>query len=227
MTALVDAAILSALVATWVVLFCVPLALLATTFLYKSRWRWLEAFFLVPLFWSPTVSGFLILWGLSPNHALGSMFRDLAGQIVFTPSGTILACLVVSFPLAFQACMIGRSRVPEQFEECSQVLGGTPIYRTVTVVWPQMGGAVLVSVLLVVARTLGEFGASIMVGGNIPGQTQTLPLLIYTLAEQQKLGQAALGALFSACLGILAYLALRRIESVGSKPSSSERSPKG
>lgn len=71
----------------------------------------------------------------------------------------------------------------------------------------------MVGALLVVARTLGEFGASIMVGGNIPGQTQTLPLLIYTLSEQQKLGQAAFGALFSALLGILAYLTLRQIES--------------
>ena len=227
MTALVEAALLSAVVATWVVLFCVPLALLASTLLYRSRWRGLEALFLVPLFWSPTVSGFLILWGLSPNHPVGAFFRNWAGQLVFTLSGTILACLVVSFPLAFQACMIGRSRVPEELQESSQVLGGTPAYRTVTVIWPQMSGAVMVSALLVVARTLGEFGASIRVGGNIPGQTQTLPLLIYTLTEQQKLGQAAMGALLSASLGVLAYLALRHIERLATKPNSVKRGPKG
>lgn len=212
MAALVDATLLSGIVAAWVTLFCLPLALLSVTLLYRSRWRFLEALLLVPLFWSPTVSGFLILYGLSPNHPVGAVLRAWAGQIVFTTSGTILACLVVSFPLAFQACMIGRARVSEGTEESSQTLGGTPLFRTVTVIWPQMGGAVMVSALLVVARTLGEFGASIMVGGNIPGQTQTLPLLIYTLSEQQKLGQAAVGALFSALLGILAYVALRAIE---------------
>lgn len=227
MTALVDATLLSVIVAAWVTLFCVPLALIAVTFLYRSRWRVLEALFLVPLFWSPTVSGFLILYGLSPNHPLGTLIKAWSGQIVFTLSGTVLACLVVSFPLAFQACMIGRARVPEGLEESSQVLGGTPAFRTVTVLWPQMGGAVMVSALLVVARTLGEFGASIMVGGNIPGQTQTLPLLIYTLAEQQKLGQAAVGAMLSALLGVMAYLALRRIESRWAKPGRPQSIPKG
>lgn len=214
MREVVEATLLSVTVAGWTTLFCVPLALLAATLLFGSRWRTLEVLFLVPLFWSPTVSGFLLLWGLSPNHAAGALVREMAGQIVFTPSGTVLACLFVSFPLAFQACMIGRARVPVSLEESSQVLGGTPGFRVVTVVWPQMSGAILVAALLVVARSLGEFGASILVGGNIPGQTQTLPLLIYSLAEQQKLGLAALGAIISALLGLLAYLTLRRVESV-------------
>lgn len=212
MTELVDATVLSALVAIWVVVFCIPLALVAVTVLYRSRWRSLEALFLIPLFWSPTVSGFLILYGLSPSHPLGALIKAWSGQLVFTLSATILACLVVSFPLAFQACMIGRARVAEGLEESSQVLGAPPIFRTITVVWPQMSGAIIIAILLVVARTLGEFGASIMVGGNIPGRTQTLPLLIYTLTEQQKLGQAALGAVISAVLGAMVYLLLRRVE---------------
>jgi molybdate transport system permease protein len=209
---IVEATLLSVMVAGWTTLFCLPLALLAATFMYGSRWRALEVLFLVPLFWSPTVSGFLLFWGLSPNHPLGVLIREMAGQIVFTPSGTVLACLVVSFPLAFQACMIGRARVPVAIQESSLVLGGTPGFTLVTVVWPQMGGALMVAVLLVVARSLGEFGASILVGGNIPGQTQTLPLLVYSLAEQQKLGLAAVAAAISALLGLLAYLALRRLE---------------
>ncbi len=212
MTALVDATLLSALVAAWATLLCVPLALVASTALYRSRWRSLEVLLLVPLFWSPTVSGFLLLWSLSPNHAVGQALREILGQIVFTPSGTVLACIFVSFPLAFQACMIGRSRVAAYLEESGQVLGGTPFFVTATVVWPGMLGSVVVACLLVAARSLGEFGASILVGGNIPGQTQTLPLLIYSLAEQRQLGMAALGAGVSALLGLLAYTGLRRLE---------------
>ncbi len=212
MKGLLEATLLSVVTAGWATLLCVPLAVLAATTLFGSRWRSLEVLFLVPLLWSPTVSGFLILWTLSPNHQLGRMLRELLGQLVFTPSGTVLACIVVSFPLAFQACMIGRARVPESLRESSQVLGATPFFTTTTVVWPQMAGAIMVAALLVAARSLGEFGASIMVGGNIPGQTQTLPLLIYSLAERRDLALAALGALISAILGVVAYLALRRLE---------------
>lgn len=212
MRELVDALCLSATVAAWSTTLCLPLALVCATLLYGSRWRSLEVLFLVPLFWSPTVSGFLLLWGLSPNHAMGRLLHQFLGQIVFTLSGTVLACLFVSFPLAFQACMIGRARVARFVEESAYTLGGTPLFTIVTVVWPQMLGAVFVAALLIVARSLGEFGASILVGGNIPGQTQTLPLLIYSLAEQRQLGLAALGALLSAVLGFIAYLALRRVE---------------
>ena len=214
MTAILDATLLSVVTAGWATLLCLPLALLAATALYGSRWRTLEVLFLVPLLWSPTVSGFLLLWTLSPNHELGRLLRGLLGPLVFTSSGTVLACLFVSFPLAFQACMIGRARVPPSLSQSSQVLGGTPLFTTVTVIWPQMAGAILVAGLLVAARSLGEFGASIMVGGNIPGQTQTLPLLIYSLAEQRELALASLGALISAFLGVFAYLALRRLERV-------------
>lgn len=212
MTGLVDALLLSATVAVSTTLLCLPLALLAATLLYGSRWRSLEVLFLVPLFWSPTVSGFLLLWLLSPNHALGALLHELLGQIVFTLSGTVLACLFVSFPLAFQACMIGRARVDKYMQESGQTLGGTPVFTTVTVVWPQMVGAILVGALLVTARSLGEFGASMLVGGNIPGRTQTLPLVIYSLAEQRQLALAALGAILSALLGLMAYLALRKVE---------------
>lgn len=212
MRPLFEASLLSVVTAGWATLLCVPLAVLAVTALYGSRWRSLEMLFLVPLLWSPTVSGFLILWTLSPNHELGRLLREVLGQLVFTPSGTVLACIVVSFPLAFQACMIGRSRVEPTLREGSLTLGATPLFSTVTVVWPQMAGAILVAGLLTAARSLGEFGASIMVGGNIPGQTQTLPLLIYSLAEQRELGLASLGALISALLGVLAYLCLRRLE---------------
>jgi molybdate transport system permease protein len=207
-----EATLLSGLVAGWATLLCVPLALLSATLLYGSRWRALEVLFLLPLFWSPTVSGFLLLWFLSPNHRLGQLAGELLGQLVFRPSGTVLACVLVSFPLAFQACMIGRSRVGASLRESSQVLGATPLFSTVTVIWPAMAGSIVVAALLVVARSLGEFGASIMVGGNIPGETQTLPLAIYSLAEQHQFDLAALGAAISALLGLVAYLALRRVE---------------
>lgn len=215
MAGVAEASLLSVQVALLATLLCLPLALGAVSFFYKSRWRSLEVFFLLPLVLSPTVSGFLILWGFSPHHALGRCLFDLLGQVVFTPKGTTLSCIVVSFPLAFQALMIGRSRVPLGLEECGQVLGASGAFRLVTIIWPQMRSAVAVAALLSVVRSLGEFGASFMVGGNIPGQTQTLPLFIYSAAEQQQLGLAAIGALLSLLLGGLAYAGLRSLEHKG------------
>lgn len=208
MAELAEASLLSARVAFWTTVVCVPLALASATYMYGRSWRWLEALFLVPLVLSPSVSGFLILWFLSPTHMLGSSLAKLWGQLVFTPKGTILACLVVSFPLAFQACKIGRARVSVELEECGQVLGAPPVLRLLTVVWPQMIDAVVVACILTAARSLGEFGASFMVGGNIASETQTLPLLIYSAVERQDFGLAGWGALLSTVLGGTLYLGL-------------------
>lgn len=167
---------------------------------------------MLPLFLPPTVSGFAILWLLSPNHFVGSFFAQSGLEIVFTPLGTILACVVVSFPLAFQSCMVGLSRVRAELVESSIVLGADRLLTTLRVVWPQMGGAVLVACLLVFARALGEFGASVLVGGNIEGRTQTLPLAVYSFAESGAYLQAGQAAFLSALLGFAVYLALRKAE---------------
>lgn len=169
--------------------------------------------FLLPLFLPPTVTGFALLWSLSPRHALGGFLRESLGTVVFTPTGTILACVVVSFPLAFQACMVGVNRVSAASLESAVVLGGTPVYNTVKVLWPQMKGAIGVAGLLVFARALGEFGASMMVGGNIQGETQTLPLLIYSTAEVGRYSDSAAAAAVTCLAGISIYFSLRFIES--------------
>ncbi len=201
---------LSLLVALASVVLVVPLALVLATALRGRRWRVLDVLFLLPLFWSPTVVGYLLIWGLSPNYWFGAALRGLGIQLVFTLGGTILACCLVSFPLAYQACVIGRTAVPRDTIDSAQVLGGTPTFVTCSVLWPQMKPALLVAAILVAARALGEFGASMMVGGNMPGLTRTLPLAVYTLAEGQQMELAGLAALVSALLGTALYLLMTR-----------------
>lgn len=209
MKEIASATSLSLLVALASVFLVVPLALFLSTFLHGRRWRALDVVFLLPLFWSPTVVGYLVVWGLSPNYWFGVLLRDLGIQVVFTLYGTILACCLVSFPLAYQACIIGRSSIPRDTTDAASVLGGTPVYVTFSVLWPQMRPALLVASLLVAARALGEFGASMMVGGNMPGVTRTLPLAVYTLAENQHPEMAGLAATVSAALGTALYLLMR------------------
>ena len=209
---LLSSTLLSLEVGFFSVLVTVPVALLLSTVLYRSKWRFLEVFFLLPLFLPPTVSGFVLLLILSPKHSFGAYLDSAGFEIVFTPMGTTLACVLVSFPLACQSCMVGLSKVQSEYVESSIMLGGDRVVSTLRVVWPQMSGAIMVAGLLVFARTLGEFGASMMVGGNIAGRTQTLPLAVYTYAESGSYGLAGLAAALSALLGIVVYLFLRRAE---------------
>ena len=212
MEMLLEAARLSFVVALWSVLITVPLALVSSTFLYDSRWRSLEIFFLLPLFLPPTVVGFALLWILSPLTSFGSLIRQVFGPLVFTPAGTVLACVLVSFPLAFQACVVGLARVEGVLKESAVMLGGTGVFNTIRVVWPQMQGALMIAILLVFSRVVGEFGASVMVGGNIQGHTQTLPLAIYQNSQNGDWAMAGAAALISVFLGVGAYMALRWVE---------------
>ena len=216
MSSILPAAELSLWIALGSTLVCVPLGLVLATLLYNTRWRPLEAVFLMPLFLPPTVTGFVLLWLLSPVRAPGSWLAEFGWQVVFTRYGTLLACVVVSFPLAFQACMVGLARVQPELMEGGLTLGGTKLFNTVKVVWPQMKAAVGVAALLVFARALGEFGASMMLGGNMVGETQTLPIAVYSLAQSGQFQWAAAAASISALLGLGIYLLLRFLVSKSS-----------
>jgi len=209
---ILPAAELSLWVALGSTVVCVPVGLILATLLYGTRWRPLEAVFLLPLFLPPTVTGFVLLWLLSPARFPGAWIANAGWQIVFTRYGTLLACVAVSLPLAFQACMVGLSRVHPELMEGGLTLGGTRLFNTVKVVWPQMKAAVGVACLLVFARALGEFGASMMLGGNMPGETQTLPIAVYSLAQSGHFDWAAAAAAISAILGLGVYFLLRLIE---------------
>lgn len=212
MSPLLEATRLSVLVALGCAFLTLPAALGSATLLYRSRWRFLEFALLLPLFVPPTVTGFGLLWLLSPRHALGMGLESWGMRVVFTPWGTVLACVAVTFPLAYQCCIVGLSRLPRELTESGLVLGGTPFFTTFRVVWPQLGPALTVAALLVVARALGEFGASMLVGGNIQGETQTLPLLVYSLAETGRFLSAGLAAGVSVALGGIVYGLLRALE---------------
>lgn len=215
MSATFDATVLSLQVAAFSVLLTLPPALLAATLLFGSRWRFLEWVLLIPLLLPPTVSGFAILYLFSPRQPLGALMEGLGIQIVFSTLGTVSACAMVSFPLAFQACIVGLSRVGRDLRESAHLMCGSWTLNTVRVVWPQMRSAILVAGLLVFARSLGEFGASMMVGGNLPGETQTLPLLVYSFAEVGRYHEGGLAAGVAVVIGLLLYGSLRWAEGRG------------
>ena len=169
-----------AIVAT---LIDVPLALLLGWLVVKKRIR--GAFLLdilasLPLAVPPVVVGYALLLLFGRNGPLGRLLDAALGwDVVFTWFAAALAAAIVSFPLAARAIMVAMDGVDERLERAARSLGAGPVRVAFTVTLPLAYRGILAGALLGFVRAVSEFGATIVVAGNIPGKTQTLPLSIY------------------------------------------------
>ena len=169
-----------AIVAT---LIDVPLALLLSWLVVKKRIR--GAFLLdilasLPLAVPPVVVGYALLLLFGRNGPLGRLLDAALGwEVVFTWFAAALAAAIVSFPLAARAIMVAMEGVDERLERAARSLGAGPVRVAFTVTLPLAYRGILAGALLGFVRAVSEFGATIVVAGNIPGKTQTLPLAIY------------------------------------------------
>lgn len=179
---------LSFQVATCAALFSLPFAVATGYFLarYSFRGRWLvEVLVNVPLVLPPVVIGYLLLVCFSPRGPVGSILADWFGvKLVFTWWGAVLASVVVSFPLMVRAIRLTFQGIDPRLEMAARSLGAGPLRTFLTVTLPLGRRGMIAGCVLGFARSLGEFGATIMVAGNIEGQTRTIPLAIYSLANQ-------------------------------------------
>ncbi|UCZ54188.1 molybdate ABC transporter permease subunit [Bacillus shivajii] len=146
-----------------------------------------ETIFMLPLVLPPTVIGFGLLYMFGRNSAIGQMYeRIFHDSIVFSFWAAVIAATVVAFPLMYQTLKAGFEQVDRELEEVAKVLGGNSlqVFRYVTL--PLSKNVLLVGIVLGAARALGEFGATMMFAGNIPGRTQTVPTAIYVAVEMGK-----------------------------------------
>lgn len=160
-----------------------------------------EALFILPMVLPPVVTGFLLLLLIGKNGPVGKfMGEHFATQLIFTPYAAVLAGSVVAFPLMYQSAKAAFQSVDGNLEDAARTLGASEwrVFWTVTVPlsWPGLVAGLVLSF----SRALGEFGATIMVAGNIPGKTQTLPLAIYFAAESNNLTLAGLYVLIISVL---------------------------
>jgi molybdate transport system permease protein len=133
----------------------------------------------LPLVLPPVVVGYLLLLLLGQNGFIGPLLRTLDIRLIFTLSGAVIASAVVGFPLLVRAIRIGLENIDEHCLQAARTLGAGWWDTLLTITLPLAGRALLAGMTLMFARSLGEFGATIILAGNIPGVTQTIPLAIY------------------------------------------------
>jgi molybdate transport system permease protein len=169
-----------------------------------------EAVIALPLVLPPTVLGFYLLLALGPSGPLGGAVRALGGgSLAFTFSGLVIGSVLYSLPFVVQPLQNAFEGVARTLDEAAATLGASPLDRFLTVVLPLSRRGLITAASLGFAHTVGEFGVVLMIGGNIPGETQVLSIAIYDHVESLEYAQAHLlsGALlvFSFMLLLAVY----------------------
>ncbi len=178
--------LLSLKVAGWATLLA---AVAGTAAAYGlSRWRWpgrdlLDAILTLPLVLPPTVLGYYLLVLLGRRGIIGETLAGWGIEVVFTWQGAVIAASVVAFPLVFKSARAAFENVDGQLENAARVLGVGEAGVFFRVTLPLAARGIAAGVLLAFARALGEFGATLMIAGNLPGRTQTLSVAIYEAVQ--------------------------------------------
>jgi len=164
--------------------------------LARSRWRYrflIEAVVALPLVLPPTVLGFYLLVALGPHGLLGGAMGALGGRpLAFTFPGLVIGSVLYSLPFVVQPLQDAFSSVGRRPLEVAATLRASPLDRFLTVAVPLARPGFLTGAVLGFAHTVGEFGVVLMIGGNIPGQTQVLSIAIYDHVEALEYGHAHL-----------------------------------
>ena len=143
----------------------------------------LETFVSLPLVMPPVATGLVLLMLFSPRGPIGSFLASLGVEVVFTWRAVVLAMTVMGLPLFVRSVRAGFEQVDRRYESVAATLGASPLRVFLTITLPLAFPAILAGAVLGFARALGEFGATIMIAGSIPGATRTLSVAIYTFAE--------------------------------------------
>jgi len=148
-----------------------------------TNWRWkflIESVVALPLVLPPTVLGFYILVALGSNSPIGRWYRHLTGHgLAFTFEGLAIGSVIYSLPFTVQPMIAAFSQVDRNLINASSILGASRLRTFFRIVLPLSLAGVITGVVLTFAHTLGEFGVVLMVGGNIPGVTETISIAIY------------------------------------------------
>lgn len=173
-----------------VVCSCIPIATLMAKHDFPGK-NIVESILTLPLVLPPSVVGFTLLYIFGKNGPLGKLLEQLFHfKVVFTIWGAIIAAAVVSFPLMYQSVKAAIESVDNKLEKAARTLGAGELKVFFTITIPLAWNGVVAGFVLAFARSLGEFGATLMIAGNIPGRTSTMPLAIYFASESGQTREA-------------------------------------
>ena len=191
-----DAILLSIKVALWAVAAGLVPGVAAAYMLARKKFfgkTLIDGLIHVPLVIPPVVTGYLLLIIFSPNAPAGKFLQDIFGlSFAFNWKGAVVASLVMSFPLLVRSVRLSIESVDRGLEDASRTLGAGRIKVFFTVTLPLSMPGIITGCVLAFARSLGEFGATITFVSNIPGETRTLPIALYTLTQTPGTDTAAM-----------------------------------
>lgn len=169
----------------------------------------IEALVAMPLILPPTVLGFYLLLLFAPDTAVGRAWERLTGsQLAFSFSALVIGSVIYSLPFVVQPLQSAFQRIPQGLLQAAATLGANPLDRFRSVVLPLTGRTFLTAASLGFAHTVGEFGVVLMIGGNIPGETQVLSIALYDFVETLRFDEAhrLAGGLVIFSLALLFFL---------------------
>ena len=206
---------LSLQVATWATLACL---VLGTGVGYAlARWRFpgrdlIDTLLTLPMVMPPTVLGYYLLVLLGRKGWVGGWLHATFGiNLIFTLTGAVIAATVVAFPLVFKPARAAFEAVDPQLQDAARVLGISEAGVFWRVTLPLAWRGILAGVLLGFARALGEFGATLMVAGSIPGKTQTLSIAVYEAVQAGQDDVANLLVLITSAVCVAVLLAVGKL----------------
>jgi molybdate ABC transporter permease protein len=191
------------------------LGLMAARFMYESRGSlraWVDGILTLPLVLPPTVVGFFLLVIFGRRSFVGQALEHLGVTIVFSWPATVIAATVVAFPLMYRTTLGAFEQVNPTLLDAARTLGASEgrIFRRILL--PLAAPGVVAGTVLAFARALGEFGATLMLAGNIPGRTQTMPIAIFSAAEG---GNMRAAAVWVALIVVLSLAIIRLLNREG------------
>ena len=182
-----QAIILSLKVSTVAVIISLPFGIFMAWLLVRVRFpgkSLLDSIIHLTLVLPPVVVGYLLLISMGRRGFIGEWLYDWFGfSFTFSWRGAALASAVVAFPLMVRAIRLALEAVDQRMEQAARTLGASPIRVFFTITLPLSMPGIIAGIVLAFARSLGEFGATITFVSNIPGETRTIPLAMYTLIE--------------------------------------------
>ncbi|GAT32880.1 molybdate transport system permease protein [Terrimicrobium sacchariphilum] len=188
------------------------LGILAARWRFGARGHWVglvDAMLLLPLALPPTVIGLALLLFFGRNSPVGTLLSDIGIDVIFSWQATVITAVVASFPLMYQSAYAAFQQIDTELLDVGRLYGMNEwqlLWRVMlALAWP----GILVGTILSFVRALGEFGATLMLAGSIPGRTQTIPLAIFFHVESGEIYQAGLLALVTLMISVAVLFIVR------------------